>query len=195
QPSRAVLRGDGTRRRRAAPRPRTGGSGDGRPLFGAGAARPGHGGGGTRAVGDAARRSRAPRLRARRASSGQHARDRLPERRRQLLRNRDGRGDPLRQSRPRPARPAPSVSPSVAQLDPFIKLAFDRRADRLELGTGAPVTITVGTASQTVSRTALTEPQLLALLREIAPDGMSAAVVPGASVRFAYGSPSGPVEV
>jgi twitching motility protein PilT len=87
------------------------------------------------------------------------------------------------------------VSPSVAQLDPFIKLAFDRRADHLELGTGAPVTITVGTTSQTVSRAALTEPQLLALLREIAPAGMAADVLPGATVRFTYGSPSGPVEV
>ena len=83
----------------------------------------------------------------------------------------------------------------MAQLDPFIKLAFDRRADRLELGAGAPVTITVGSASQTVSRTALTEAQLLGLLREIAPAGLAAQVVPGATVRFTYGSPSGPVEV
>ena len=85
------------------------------------------------------------------------------------------------------------MSPSVAQLDPFIKLAFDRRADRLELGAGAPVTITVGSAAQTVSRTALTEAQLLGLLREIAPAGLAAQVVPGATVRFTYGSPSGPV--
>ena len=40
------------------------------------------------------------------------------------------------------------MSPSVAQLDPFIKLAFDRRADRLELGAGAPVTITVGDVNE-----------------------------------------------
>jgi twitching motility protein PilT len=83
----------------------------------------------------------------------------------------------------------------VAQLDPFIKLAFDRRADRLELGAGAPVTITVGGASQTVSRSALTEAQLVALLREIAPAAVAAQVAPGATVQFTYGSPSGPVEV
>ena len=83
----------------------------------------------------------------------------------------------------------------MAQLDPFIKLAFDRRADRLELGAGAPVTITVGGAAQTVSRAALTEAQLLGLLREIAPADVASQVVPGATVRFTYGSPSGAVEV
>jgi twitching motility protein PilT len=83
----------------------------------------------------------------------------------------------------------------VAQLDPFIKLAFDRQADRLELGTGAPVTLTVGPASQTVSRAALTEAQLVGLLREIAPAGVAAQVGPGATVSFTYGSPSGAIAV
>ena len=87
------------------------------------------------------------------------------------------------------------MSPPVAQLDPFIKLAFDRRADRLELGAGAPVTLTIGSASQTISRAALSEAQLLGLLREIAPAGVSGQVVPGATVSFTYGSPSGPVDV
>ncbi|MDQ2669691.1 MAG: hypothetical protein M3Y31_03590, partial [Gemmatimonadota bacterium] len=83
----------------------------------------------------------------------------------------------------------------MAQLDPFIKLAFERKADRLELGAGAPVTITVGSAAQTVSRTALSEAQLLGLLREIAPSGLASQLVPGGTVTFSYGSPSGTVEV
>jgi twitching motility protein PilT len=83
----------------------------------------------------------------------------------------------------------------VAQLDPFINLMFERRADGLQMTAGRPIALTLRGAAQPASKTALTESQILGIVRELAPSEVAPLISPSALVSFVYHAPSGPVEI
>src|ERR1043166_1676227 len=64
-------------------------------------------------------------------------------------------------------------------------------AELLELGTGFPVRLGRGGGPQPVTKDALTEAQITALLKEIAPAALSAKIGPQAELTFDYESPVG----
>ena len=83
----------------------------------------------------------------------------------------------------------------MAQLDPFITLLFDRRADALQMGAGRPIALATRGALQPASKAELSEAQILGILREIAPSEVAPLLSPTALVSFVYHAPPGPVEV
>jgi twitching motility protein PilT len=83
----------------------------------------------------------------------------------------------------------------VAQLDPFIKLMFERRADVLQMAAGQPVALATRGNAQPASKASLSETQILGIVREIAPSEVAPLISPTALVSFVYHAPSGPVEV
>ncbi len=84
----------------------------------------------------------------------------------------------------------------MAKLDRFIDVMREQRADALQLATGRPVALLVpGGAARAVTRDALTAPQVLALVREIAPPGHAEALGGERAAEWSYGTPSGPVRV
>ncbi len=68
-------------------------------------------------------------------------------------------------------------------------------ADALWLGAGQPVRLSRGGQLQPVTKDALTELQVTALLREIAPPAVAAQVGSGSRLSFDYASPVGPIQV
>lgn len=68
-------------------------------------------------------------------------------------------------------------------------------ADALCLGAGQPVQLSRGGQLQPVTKDALTELQVTALLREIAPPPVAAQVGSGSRLSFDYASPVGPIQV
>ena len=68
-------------------------------------------------------------------------------------------------------------------------------ADALCLGAGMPVRLSRGGHLQPVTKDALTEIQVTALLREIAPPTVVAQVGSGSTLNFDYASPVGPIQV
>jgi twitching motility protein PilT len=83
----------------------------------------------------------------------------------------------------------------VARLDRLIQLLYEQRADALRLAVGKPAALVTNGSARPVTRDALTDGQILTLVREVA-DAASAPRLGGPDpVSFAYQSPSGQVTV
>ncbi|HET7109965.1 MAG TPA: type IV pilus twitching motility protein PilT [Gemmatimonadales bacterium] len=82
----------------------------------------------------------------------------------------------------------------MARLDKLIQLLVDQRADLLRLTTGQPALLQTNGSARAVTREPLTEQQIVALIREIAPAAVAAQVREGATLRFSYGAPAGAVD-
>ncbi len=74
----------------------------------------------------------------------------------------------------------------MAVLDKFISVMFDQGAGRLVLATGAAVTLDVDGSERPVTRELLTSPKVMALVREIAPDGMKDHLEAESRMAFGY---------
>jgi twitching motility protein PilT len=83
----------------------------------------------------------------------------------------------------------------VARLDRFIQILHDQRADALRLTVGQPAALLRDGALRPVTKEPLSDSQIVALLREIAPADASARIGSGESFRFDYRSPAGGVQV
>jgi twitching motility protein PilT len=82
----------------------------------------------------------------------------------------------------------------VARLDRLIQVLHEQRADTLQLTSGKPAGIVRDGAVRPVTKEALTDAQIVALIREIAPADQ-AGRVGGAPIRFDYRSAGGNVQV
>ena len=82
----------------------------------------------------------------------------------------------------------------MARLDKLIQLLLDQRAEALRLAAGQPAALQTNGAAKPVTRDPLTDQQIIALVREIAPAAMASQVKEGATLRFSYGAPAGTVE-
>ena len=60
----------------------------------------------------------------------------------------------------------------MAVLDKFIQAMFDQSASQLTLASGKAAALVVGGAEKPVTREALAKPKIMALVKEIAPEGM-----------------------
>ena len=82
----------------------------------------------------------------------------------------------------------------MARLDKLIQLLHEQRADALRLSAGEPAALQQNGTARPLTREALTDAQITALVREIAPAAVAAKVGTGAALAFGYASPSGAVE-
>jgi len=82
----------------------------------------------------------------------------------------------------------------VARLDKLIQLLHEQRADALRLSAGEPAALQQNGTARPLTREALTDAQITALVREIAPPAVAPQVGTGAALAFGYASPSGAVE-
>ena len=82
----------------------------------------------------------------------------------------------------------------MARLDKLIQLLHEQRADALRLAAGQPAALQQNGTTRPLTREALTDAQITALVREIAPQEVAAQVGGGASLAFGYASPSGAVQ-
>jgi hypothetical protein len=82
----------------------------------------------------------------------------------------------------------------VARLDKLIQLLHEQRADALRLSAGEPAALQQNGTARPLTREALTDAQITALVREIAPPAVAPQVGTGATLAFGYASPSGAVE-
>ena len=82
----------------------------------------------------------------------------------------------------------------MARLDKLIQLLHEQRADALRLSTGEPAALQQNGTTRPLTREALTDAQITALVREIAPAAVAPKVGAGAALAFGYSSPSGAVE-
>jgi twitching motility protein PilT len=83
----------------------------------------------------------------------------------------------------------------VPRLDKFIQAMHDHSASGLALHAGQPAALLSGGALRSITREPLSSAQVVALVREIAPEGLQSGVTESASLNFTYGAPSGKVEV
>jgi twitching motility protein PilT len=83
----------------------------------------------------------------------------------------------------------------VARLDRFIQILHEQRGDALELPTGKVAALVAKGASRPLTKDALTDAQIVALVREIAPAPLAGEVTPQAQLAFPYAAPSGAVDV
>lgn len=74
----------------------------------------------------------------------------------------------------------------MAVLDKFIQVMFDQGAGRLALQSNTPVALDVEGVQKPVTREALTTQKIMALLREIAPDGMKDHLDAESRMAFGY---------
>jgi len=74
----------------------------------------------------------------------------------------------------------------MATLDKFIDVMFQQQASSMRLATGAAVMLTVDGADRPVTRDLLTKPKILALVREIAPEGMRDHLEAESRMAFGY---------
>ncbi len=82
----------------------------------------------------------------------------------------------------------------MARLDRFIQVMHEQRADALQLAVGQPAALVTNGATRAITRDALSDVQIVGLVREIAgPE--AAGQVGAAAVTFGYHSPSGAVQV
>ena len=79
----------------------------------------------------------------------------------------------------------------MAQLDRLLGVMVSQRATALRLNEGEVAELEIGGASRPATRTPLTEPQILALVREIASADRLVALDAGSSVTFPYVSDDG----
>ncbi len=82
----------------------------------------------------------------------------------------------------------------MARLDTLSPLLHEQRADALRLAAGQPAALQQNGTTRPLTREALTDAQITALVREIAPQEVAAQVGGGASLAFGYASPSGAVQ-
>ncbi len=82
----------------------------------------------------------------------------------------------------------------MARLDKLIQVLHEQRADMLRLSAGEPAVLQSNGSIRPLTRDPLTEPQIVGLLREIAPAEVSSRMGQGGEARFRYGAPSGPVD-
>jgi twitching motility protein PilT len=83
----------------------------------------------------------------------------------------------------------------VPRLDRFIQVMHEHHAEGLQLSVGKPVSLIVKGAARPVTKDALSDVQILGLVREIAPPDVAALVTPTAQMNFAYHAPTGSIEV
>ncbi len=83
----------------------------------------------------------------------------------------------------------------MPRIDRFLTAMVQHGADALCLGAGQPVRLSRGGQLQPVTKDALTELQVTALLREIAPPTVAVQVGSGSRLSFDYASPVGPIQV
>ena len=83
----------------------------------------------------------------------------------------------------------------MPRIDRFLTAMVQHGADALCLGAGQPVQLSRGGQLQPVTKDILTEVQVNALLREIAPPTVAPHVGSGSKLNFDYASPVGPIEV
>ncbi len=82
----------------------------------------------------------------------------------------------------------------MARLDKLIQLLHEQQADALRLTTGQPAALQQNGTARPLTREALTDAQIVALVREIAPADVAARVAAGSTLAFSYSAPSGAVE-
>ena len=82
----------------------------------------------------------------------------------------------------------------MARLDKLIQLLHEQRADALRLSAGEPAALQQNGTARPLTREALTDAQITALVREIAPPAVAPQVGTGSALAFGYASPSGAVE-
>ena len=83
----------------------------------------------------------------------------------------------------------------MARLDRLIQVMHEQRAEALQLAVGKPAALVASGAVRPVTREALSDGQILGLLREIAAPDAAGALTGTAPVRFGYRAPSGEVQV
>jgi twitching motility protein PilT len=83
----------------------------------------------------------------------------------------------------------------MAQLDQFIQLLHQRQGQSIKLAGGQQVRLTVGDTSNAMTKNAVSETQVLSLIKEIAPADVAGQISATAQVRFAYAAPSGAVQI
>ncbi len=74
----------------------------------------------------------------------------------------------------------------MAVLDKFIQTMFQQNASSLRLASGAAVTLEVNGAERPVTKDVLPKPKIMALVREIAPDGMKDHLDAESRMAFGY---------
>ncbi len=74
----------------------------------------------------------------------------------------------------------------MATLDKFIQVMFQQGASGMRLASGAAVVLEVEGADRPVTKEALTKPKIMALLREIAPEGMKDHLDAESRMAFGY---------
>jgi twitching motility protein PilT len=74
----------------------------------------------------------------------------------------------------------------MATLDKFIQVMFQQGASAMRLASGAAVILEVDGADRPVTKDLLTKPKIMALLREIAPDGMKDHLDAESRMAFGY---------
>ena len=74
----------------------------------------------------------------------------------------------------------------MAVLDKFIQVMFEQGAGRLTLQSNAAVVLDIDGTEKPVTRESLTTPKIMALLREIAPDGMKDHLDAESRMAFGY---------
>ncbi|MGH7518851.1 MAG: hypothetical protein ACREOC_15530, partial [Gemmatimonadales bacterium] len=82
----------------------------------------------------------------------------------------------------------------MARLDRLIQVLHEQRADTLRLAVGKPASIVRDGSARPVTKEALTDAQIVSLVREIAPAEHAKRVGAG-EVRFDYRGSGGGVEV
>src|SRR5689334_6301499 len=83
----------------------------------------------------------------------------------------------------------------MAVLDKFIQAMFDNKASALKLKSGQAVMIEVAGADKPVTKDALPKPKLMALVREIAPDGMKDHLDAESRMAFGYATDGKKIDV
>src|SRR6266853_3175804 len=83
----------------------------------------------------------------------------------------------------------------MAVLDKFIQAMFDNKASALKLKSGQSVMIEVNGADKPVTKDALPKPKVMALVREIAPDGMKDHLDTESRMAFGYASDGKKIDV
>jgi twitching motility protein PilT len=74
----------------------------------------------------------------------------------------------------------------MATLDKFIQVMFQQGASGMRLASGAAVVLEVEGAQRPITKDVLTKPKIMALLREIAPDGMKDHLDAESRMAFGY---------
>jgi twitching motility protein PilT len=83
----------------------------------------------------------------------------------------------------------------VARLDRLIQVLHEQRGEALRLAVGKPATLVANGTARALTKEALTDAQIVALVREVADADAAARLGGPDAVSFGYQAPSGPVSV